>query len=127
MPPAIRSSFRRVGDLRLLVLVVAVYAFRGPILEQWYVWELKTATEEERWTIAEKLEGLGSEAAEDWYIGRLDSKSFETRKRAAVKLANLRSQKAIPQFLSLLKQDKEFLLWVTRSLRPTDDARGLVF
>ncbi len=34
-------------SLGLLVLVVAVYAFRGPILEQWYLSKLDSENEEE--------------------------------------------------------------------------------
>ncbi len=46
--------------LGLVVLVVAVYAFRGPIREQWYLWELESEDEEEQEFAAEKLGEMGS-------------------------------------------------------------------
>ncbi len=47
-------------SLGLLVLVVAVYAFRGPILEQWYLSKLESEDEEERKLAAERLVELHS-------------------------------------------------------------------
>ena len=88
-------------SLGLVVLVVAVYAFRGPILEQWYLWKLDSAQGQERWAAAKQLQILGSEAAEDWYISRLE----EDQNRAAGELSDLGSIKAIAALIEKLPED----------------------
>ena len=47
-------------SLGVLVLVAAGFAFKRPILEQWYLWELESEDEQERKLAAEKLGELRS-------------------------------------------------------------------
>lgn len=47
-------------SLGVVVLVAAGFAFKRPILEQWYLWELESEEEQERKLAAEKLGELRS-------------------------------------------------------------------
>jgi len=83
-------------------LVVAAMAVKKPLLELWYTQKLARVSQKEKWSVAEKLERLGSPAAEDWYLEQLDSEERESRKAAAEKLGEMKSIQAIPRLAEIL-------------------------
>ena len=44
----------------VVVLVAAGFAFKRPLLEQWYVWQVESGGEEQKEVALEKLEEMGS-------------------------------------------------------------------
>ena len=92
-------------SLGVLVLAIAVYAFRDGAMEQWYIRKLDSQWKEERWAAAGELQALGSGAAEDWYLSRLDSEDDEDQKRAADKLSELGTLRTIAALIEKLPED----------------------
>ena len=85
-------------SLTVVVLVSVGIVYQDRVFEAWHIWKFESASGEEKWALAEKLEEQGPKAtrvAEDWYIGKLDTDNSDERKSAAEKLGEMGSVRAV--------------------------------
>lgn len=95
------------------IIAAFLYASKESILQQFYRYELTTATESTEWAVARALSLGGVTAigvAEEWYLNMLQRGTEKVQRRAAEGLAEIGSVKALQYVLRHFKDKKPELV-----------------